>query len=441
MQRNQNWIAYTTSLQEAQKYRVEDLRDSAKYCKDENKRLWLQINWSWIKLYTKIQSYYVLPVCNHKIRKIERQFSFDIPDVELREHQNLMVDFIDRVYKLDQKSAFIIAWTWTWKTYWMLAITQLLWLSTVIVTPNSTISKLLYDDFSKYVDTKIIKWAKDLMLADVNIMCHQTFNKVYDQINGRIELLLIDEWHHIPEERIKQINLRKGRFVCWLTATAIRKEFWLDWFKMLFGNILDTDTEALPIKLYCHEFRYDYNMDEFLSAWEWLAPDSPEIYRRLVMSNDSRNEELVNIIKKFILAGKKYFIVFSDRVEHIINTAEYLKKYFAYVREYRWDSDKDKVIEEFEANDWWIIVGNLQSCWEWFNIKKLEVWILYVSTQRTVTCEQAAWRIRRHYWDKEYWIFVDFIDNLSFNWSRTKKLWWYERKKIYARKWRALNYI
>jgi hypothetical protein len=53
------------------------------------------------------------------------------------------------------------------------------------------------------------------------------------------------------------------------------------------------------------------------------------------MSNDSRNEELVNIINKFILAGKKYFIVFSDRVEHIINTTKYLKKSFANVWEYR----------------------------------------------------------------------------------------------------------
>jgi superfamily II DNA or RNA helicase len=56
-------------------------------------------------------------------------------------------------------------------------------------------------------------------------MCHQTFNKIYDQINGKIELMLMDEAHHIPETRVKQINLWKGRFVVGLTATAIRKEF------------------------------------------------------------------------------------------------------------------------------------------------------------------------------------------------------------------------
>lgn len=441
MQRNQNWIAYTMSKQEAEQYRVEDKRDTAKYCKDDNKRIWLQANWSWIKLYTKIQNYYILPVSNHRTIECNREFNFDIPDIELREHQQTMVDFINKVYSEGKKSAFIIAWTWTGKTYWMLALTQLLWMSTVIVTPNNTISKLLYDDFSRYVDTKIISWSKDIELTKVNIMCHQTFNRIYEKINGKVELLLMDEAHHIPEERIKQINLWKWRFVCWLTATAIRKEFWIEWFKMLFWSVLDTETEALPIKLYYHDFRYDYNQDEFLNASEWLAPDSPEIYRRLVMSNDSRNEELVNIINKFILAGKKYFIVFSDRVEHIINTTKYLKKSFANVWEYRWDSNKDQVIKEFESLDWGIIVGNLQSCWEWFNIKKLEVWILYVSTQWTVTCEQAAWRVRRCYGDKKEGIFVDFVDCLSFNWSRVKKLWWYERKKIYAQKWWALNYI
>ena len=441
MQRTSTWIAYTTSKQEAEQYRVEDTRDTTKFIKDENVRRRKEANWSWIKMYSTIKGYYVLPVCTHQICKIERQFSFETTWLNLREHQNTMVEFVKKIYWDGQKSCFIIAGTGTGKTYGMLAITQLLGLTTVIVTPNSTISKLLYDDFSKYVETKIIKGSKDLMLADVNIMCHQTFNKVYDQINGRIEVLLMDEWHHIPQTRIDQINLRKWRFVCGFTATAIRKEFGLEWFSMLFGNILDTETEALPIKLYYHEFRYDYNTTEFLEASDGLAPDSPEMYRRLVMSNDTRNEELANIIKKFISVGKKYFIVFSDRVEHIINTTAYLRKQFANVREYRWDSDKEQVIKEYERMDWGIIVGNLQSCGEWFNIKKLEVGILYVSTQRTVTCEQAAGRVRRHYWDKKEGIFVDFVDNLSFNWSATKKLWRYERKKIYAKKWRSLNYV
>lgn len=75
------------------------------------------------------------------------------------------------------------------------------------------------------------------------------------------------------------------------------------------------------------------------------------MYRRLVIDNDIRNEELVEIIRKFIGIGKKHFIVFSDRVEHIIRTADYLKTKFANVYEYRGDSDKEKVIKEFNQLD------------------------------------------------------------------------------------------
>ena len=441
MQRNSNWIAYTRSLQEAQKYRVEDQRDTAKFCKDERKRARLMANWSRINMYTKVDNYYLLPIAEHRGRQRHKEFNFDLHDITLHEHQSLMVDFVDKTYKSWSKSAFIIAGTGTGKTYWMLAIASHLGMTTVIVSPNSTVSQLIFDDFSKYVDTKIIKWSKNVELTKVNIMTHQTFNKIYDQINWKVWLLLMDEAHHIPTKRVEQINKWKWAFVCWLTATAIRKEFWVEGFEMLFWSILDTETEALPMKLFYHDFRYDYNQDEFLDASEWLAPDSPELYRRLVISNELRNEELVNIIDKFISNGKKYFIVFSDRVEHIINTSNYLKEHFANVWEYRWDSDKERVIREFNKMGWGIIVWNLQSCWEWFNIKKLEVGILYVSTQRTVTCEQAAGRVRRSYWDKTHGIFVDFVDNISFNWSKTKKLWRYERKKIYAKKWWDLNYI
>jgi hypothetical protein len=57
-----------------------------------------------------------------------------------------------------------------------------------------------------------------------------------------------------------------------------------------------------------------------------LSPDSNEIFRRLIIKNDKRYEELIKVLSKLDLDGYTKYIVFSDRVEHIERVISLLKE-------------------------------------------------------------------------------------------------------------------
>ena len=435
------WRAYTESYEFARTVKVEDKRPT-QYIKDPNVRQYKQIHWSWIYLYTKHQWKYYLPpsycTFNNNWNRTPLSFEFSDMWITLHDYQENATQFVVQQFDSGNRSAMVISWTWSWKTLTMLSIIKELWLSTILVVPTTTIAKWVKETFEKVIDVRIQKWAKKIELWLVTIMTHQTFNRIYDEINGKIDLLLCDELHHIPQKRIDQFNLWKWKFVCWVTATPKRKEFWIEWFKKILGNIYDTKKQALPIKVLYYDYNYSYNQKETQKAMQWLSPDSPEILRRLVINNDDRTQKLTLIIKYMMNLWKKRFIIFTDRVEHIKKMYEELSQHFDNVYEYYSETDKDKVIDSYDE---WIIIGNIQCCWEWFNIPSLEVWILFVSTQRSNTVEQAVWRVRRYYWDKTHWILVDFIDELQIGVWKKKVLWWYARKKIYNEQWREVKYL
>jgi hypothetical protein len=52
---------------------------------------------------------------------------------------------------------------------------------------------------------------------------------------------------------------------------------------MFFGNILNTQKQALPVEVYEHKYKFEYSADAVVKAQEGIAPTSPELYRRLVM--------------------------------------------------------------------------------------------------------------------------------------------------------------
>jgi hypothetical protein len=55
-------------------------------------------------------------------------------------------------------------------------------------------------------------------------------------------------------------------------------------------------------------------MKEYMEASEDLPPESPEVYRRLFINNDNRNQELVKLIRYlYFKKGFKRIMVFVDR--------------------------------------------------------------------------------------------------------------------------------
>lgn len=263
--------------------------------------------------------------------------------------------------------------------------------------------------------------------------------EVEDNNNYFVEDVLVHNCHHIPAKRINQFNLWKGCFICGLTATPDRKEFGIEGFEMVFGNLYDTKQQSLPVKVEVYNYEYTYNMDEVMTSQKWLSPESPEIFRRLMIHNTDRTKRLKDLLERYWREQNiRRIIVFTDRVEHVKSIASELRTLFPDVYEYYGDSDKQKVIDEFKTG---IIVGNLQCCGEWFNIPSLELGVLFVSTQWTVSVDQAVGRVRRRYLntetqkEKRFWYLVDFVDCMKFVNGKTKKLWAYGRNKIYKEKW------
>ncbi len=103
-----------------------------------------------------------------------------------------------------------------------------------------------------------------------------------------------------------------------MSATPYRNEYNEDGFKMFFGNIIDTHKQALPVEVYEHKYKSEYDIDEVVEAQKGISPISPELYRRLIIGNEQRYDELeLMIMNMQERKGLRNFIIFSDRLDHI----------------------------------------------------------------------------------------------------------------------------
>ena len=69
-------------------------------------------------------------------------------------------------------------------------------------------------------------------------------------------------------------------------------------FEKYFGNFLDLNIEALPVKVLTHRVSYEYTMEDMIKASEGLNPETPEVYRRLVNSNIQKIKDLRLVLSK-----------------------------------------------------------------------------------------------------------------------------------------------
>ena len=430
------WVAYTTVYSEAKKY----------WMKFDFIKAWGEKGMWFFKMFHKENGKYFLPVHMWKQAHVTPPTKTinPITDIMLLDKQNDALDYVKGLVSQWEKSCMIVSETATGKSYLLMATAFAINKPTVIVAPRKGILAWLYEKFHKLADIRAMK-SSEVNAIDpddlpaVLLISAASFNKCYDRLNENYDVLLLDEVHRTNENRVSQINKRCGIFVMWVSGTPQRKEFWIEWFEMLFKNIYHTWLKSLDAKILTYEFYYDYSIEEVEAATEWLPPTHPEIYRRLYIPNEERTQRLVNIIRN-LKYGENWFkrmIIFTDRTDHINRIYEKLC----------WIYDKDKIIimdgknniEEAIAKansvDEYIIVWQMASSGEWVDITNLEIWILFQSTRWINTIEQAIWRMKRKYKWKELAYFVDFIDSMRLNWSKKKKLWRYDRKAIYKKQW------
>lgn len=439
MRHDEFWRAYTLDKKEAMQNKAKDPRP-IHFVKNEflKKKFLKEGRRSYF--FSQSNNRYYLSASywqnnwNHKEDNI-----FEAPT--LYNYQEHSVEEVYSRYSLWCRCALVYAPTGAGKTFIMLWVIQRLRLKAVVVVPNVAIWWQLLEEYSKFTDTKLQKWSKKIELWNITIMTHQTFNRIYDDINWKIWLLVVDEWHHYPETRQKQVNEWKWDFIFFTTATVKRKEFYVDWFVECFWSIIEvpiTQTlkdKVLPMDVHVYRHRSHYSAMDIYNAQKWLKPWSPELYRRLVVNDDERTKILAKIIQKYQKDWYNDFLVLTDRVEHVHRIYDELVKLGVSTYKFYSDTEKDITREQYNKT-WGIIVGNIQCCWEWFNVPRLEVAILFVSSRWSNTIDQAAGRVRRAYGEKTKWIFIDFADLVSWlkSW-RTKDLWFYDRRKMYLQFW------
>ncbi len=435
LKHSSNWIAYTTDKNFAEKFKVEDNKP-IHFIKNKRYQEYLRIHWSYKKFYRCInKKYYVLPPSKW-FNIVKKKWELKISDW-LHARQKEWVEHVVNTYNEWKKSSFLISWTWTGKWHILPSIINSFdGLNILVLAPNNVVWERLMDDlwdlFFQYVRwKKILEFEWWLVLT-----LYKTFNMYFDHINSKFDIVIIDEWHHVWWQLETNLYLWKS-FILWMSATPYRNEYNEDWFKMFFWDMYDTEKQALPVKVYEYKFKYEYAAEDVIAAQEWLPTTSPEIYRRLIIWNKSRYEDLVLIIENVSNKWFRNFIVFSDRLDHISKLEEILKNEFSnkHVVVIKWESDVLKIMEELKDRHDIIIIWSTSVVKEGMNIPQLEVWILFTSSSFKWWIDQMVGRVRRFYWDKEFGYFIDFQDYISIAWSKYKSPWVYSRRKAYKSFW------
>ena len=432
---------YTLSFQEAQQYKIPK-EVNLNVIKDENTRKWVAINGSWLRLYAKHQWRFYLPPSAYE----QYQHGTVVCPLITIEYDNerlypFQAQAIDAMYEYLAKGKwyFIRSWTGTGKTEMICGIVDRLKTRTVIVAPTRLIAWQISAELSQYTDKvgiaewkDIAKRMSEFIQHDILVCTHMTFNDNFDVINGNFELLIMDEWHHVPPRRVQQFALWKWRYIVGLSANRKRKDIAAEHFPKIYGGYYDTEQESLPVQILKYVYPHTYSFEDIQNATEWYAPDSPEIRRRLLIANPDRVKKLTSIIDCLHMKWIRKIIVFVDRKEYCYQIVEELKKTQDNIIEMM-SGDHDNIAVKAALKDkaFYIIVAMEQCVREGMNIPDLEAGVLFFSTSEENTINQISWRVRRAHGFKKVWYMVDFVDVIDIAWTKKKVLGYYNRKQIY----------
>lgn len=443
-----HWNKYTLNRDEAYKYRFID----------RSPNWWAKVSWQLYTKYVKLFYYdkatktYWLPPVTWDDTKAQFGFTYEIsvkPIMELWEWQKKTVDYCVRSFWQWVSSILIVSETATGKSIQMLGLVAAFKCPTLIVVPSEAIGLGIQEKLQPYCDAQYLDGAKirkawdKQQLPDVLITHRQSAVNCWDIINGKYDLMLNDEQHHLSDGMKMMCNTWEGRGIIWLTWTPFRKEMDKQDFLLYFQKIYETWLKSLPVRVLTHKYSHTYSMADFMKASEGLEPESPEVLRRLVNANDDKIFDLQNVVKKlYRQCGFKKLMVFVDRREYQERIKELV---FPNAILINWDSNKEQILNDLKTKDEFLIIGMVTASWEWFDVPGIECWILFFSTVWAGSIEQMVGRAKRFSEWKEYAYRVDIQERSKIEPDHWKSFGMWERLKLYEQRWRPVmtldNYI
>lgn len=343
-------------------------------------------------------------------------------NIKLKTYESNLNEMWLRWYQLesvlftkDYYTSLIVSWTWTWKSH------IIKWLCE------------LYKDYEIIVlapKLKVLQTLKPhLVNYKVTLISTAMFSRHYEKFNKEWTILIMDEIQHMSKKKIDEFNMRKWYRIIWLTATPQRQNFWKEWFDYIFQWYFDTEQQALPVKVWTFNHTIQIGIKDLSQLSEWLAPDSPELRRRVALWDSERYKVLYNLLQNF---KSKRVIVFVDRIEIMDKTKQYFEsKWQRVYTVYSWNS-KIALENDLEKYTNYVIIAMTQCVQEWRDVPQLELWVLFYNTTRVNAIEQMVWRVRRFHWAKSHWLWIDFNDRIKLIENKQTRYWWLnDRKKLY----------
>lgn len=351
------------------------------------------------------------------------------PNIKLKTHEEKLTELWLRWYQLesvlytkDYYSTLLVSWTGTGKSH------MIKWLCE------------LYKDYEIIVlapKLKVLQTLKPkLEWYKITLISTAMFSRHYDRFNKEWTILIMDEIQHMSKKKIDEFNMRKGYKIIWLTATPQRQNFWREWFNYIFQWYFDTEQQALPVTVWTFSHTISIWVKDLLKLSEWLAPDSPELRRRVALWDDQRYEVLYNLLTNF---SSKRVIVFVDRIEIMKKAQAYFESKWKLVYTVYSENSNIPLENDLEKYTDYIIVAMTQCVQEWRDVPQLELWVLFYNTTWVNAIEQMVWRVRRYHWEKKSWLWIDFNDRIKLIENKqTRYGWLWERKKLYKELWREV---
>lgn len=202
----------------------------------------------------------------------------------------------------------------------------------------------------------------------------------------------------------------------------------------------ETWKESLPVKVVWMRKERNYSL-KYAMQCKWdLPPDSYEIYRNMLNNDKERMNDIIDIALKSYTKTRKV-IIFCDRIEFADTLHDKLLEKCQHTFKITWETSKANIPKQVETLEDFIIVWSIGCCGEGLDIPSLQTWILTFNTSNLKTIRQAAGRVRRNFWSKTHWYFIDIMDVIQIEWSK-KYYWWISaRKKVYQELWFSLQLL
>ncbi len=408
------------------------------------------------RLYTQIWrrtniKYYLPPALYFFWRTIEVSRDKEILNqVEFRPWQEKVLQKIEEQLNIWKPQLLVRAPTGAGKSWFISFLTRYFDEKICIVVPTLEIANQVVENAKKFFGVKVslLQWSK-ANLTDKVVMHYQTFNKLYNRLNWQYPVLIVDEAHKLPKERVKQINLWKSRkMILAFTATPNNKRMWKEGLKLFWGDVIwisDDEVDLVDpiVKVVRNIWRFKYEEVVNVQKAFNLSEQNQNLSTYLVYSKEERLERLKNVIRELIDSWYKKIIILVDHKRYLKKTYKFLFDNFQTngvleVFYIDWDvkkKDRQRILTQLRQKDGFILVVQKKIWSEWFDLPTLDAGILFYPTKWEVLVEQAIWRIRRLYPGKKWAIWIDFADAYSIEWSKPKWKWYYDRKQKYKEMW------